>query len=113
MSFEDFDIEELLAALKKRAQEDDDEDGEGTEPDEDEDQVDLFPDEPTPVETSPDMGDTENKLPPNTEDDGPTKLREAFHHVLKKRLRRDFTARRLRGARSKLRKDLDDGVVPL
>src|SRR4051794_20749803 len=110
MSIDDFDIEEILAALRKKAEEEDeDDDGDGEEPNDDEDQITLFPDEPTEVETRPDMGDTEAKLPPNTDTDDGRKFNEAFTHVLKKILRRKLMGK----IASKLRKDPDDGVVPL
>jgi hypothetical protein len=118
MTFDDLDpeeIEALLALVKKKAEEEDenDEEGDGTEPSSDEDQVELFPDDPTEVETSPDMGDTENKLPPGAVDDGGHKLREAFRHVLMRRAKRNSKPLCLRG-RNKLRKDpANDGIVPL
>jgi hypothetical protein len=94
------EIKLFQTLLAKMAGENNETKGEGDEPDSDK-QVDLFPEPPSEVITDPTMKDTQNTLPRNTEDEGVTKLREAYI--------RKFARRMLK----RIRKDLADGVVPL
>jgi hypothetical protein len=94
------EIKLFQTLLAKLAGENDETKGRGDEPDSDK-QVDLFPEPPSEVITDPTMKDTQNPLPRNTEDEGATKLREAYI--------RKFARRMLK----RIRKDAADGVVPL
>src|SRR5689334_20064870 len=74
--------------------------GEGDEPDDDKD-VELFPAEPTEVIVNPTLKQTENRL------------EEALNRVLYRVARQKLRNRMLSKCSRRLRKNYDDGVVPL